>query len=68
MYGIRNLEWAFSQETLHNEQPDHFYRTLGFIGAYLGTVLSKEKEDKNKFAEVLFKSNTGYGISSAKNH
>ena len=48
--------------------PTIFTVPLGFIGAYLGTVLSKEKEDKNKFAEVLFKSNTGYGISSAKNH
>ena len=35
--------------------PTIFTVPLGFIGAYLGsTVLSKEKEDKNKFAEVLF--------------
>jgi cation/acetate symporter len=41
---------------------------LGFIGAYLGTVLSKEKVNEESFAEVLFKSNTGYGISAAKDH
>ena len=41
---------------------------LGFLGAYLGTVLSKEKANTESFAEVLFKSNTGYGIIAAKDH
>ena len=40
---------------------------LGFMGAIFGTLLSKEI-NKKSFAEVLFKSNTGYGISSAKDH
>ncbi len=40
---------------------------LGFLGAYLGTILSKA-ESKSSFAEVLFKSNTGFGISEAKDH
>lgn len=48
--------------------PTIFTVPLGFIGAYLGTILSKAKDEENSFAEVLFKSNTGYGISSAKDH
>ncbi|MBT2614742.1 MULTISPECIES: cation acetate symporter [unclassified Bacillus (in: firmicutes)] len=48
--------------------PTIFTVPLGFIGAYLGTILSKAKDEENRFAEVLFKSNTGYGISSAKDH
>ncbi|WP_026566041.1 solute symporter family protein [Bacillus sp. UNC41MFS5] len=41
---------------------------LGFLGAYLGTVLSRGKSNAESFAEVLYKSNTGYGISAAKDH
>ncbi|MBT2669692.1 cation acetate symporter [Streptomyces sp. ISL-14] len=48
--------------------PTIFTVPLGFIGAYLGTILSKAKDEENSFPEVLFKSNTGYGISSAKDH
>lgn len=32
---------------------------LGFLGGYLGTLLSKEK-DVRQFAEVQVKANTGY--------
>jgi cation/acetate symporter len=32
---------------------------LGFIAAYLGTVLSSKKEDVRKFDEILVKANTG---------
>ncbi|PLR96532.1 solute symporter family protein [Bacillus sp. T33-2] len=32
---------------------------LGFIGAYLGTVLSGKKADAKKFDEILVKANTG---------
>jgi cation/acetate symporter len=32
---------------------------LGFIAAYLGTVLSTKKEDVRKFDEILVKANTG---------
>ncbi|MFS0594365.1 cation acetate symporter [Cytobacillus horneckiae] len=52
--------------TLSN--PTIFTVPLGFIGAYLGTTLSRTKESENNYAEVLFKSNTGYGISSVKDH
>lgn len=50
----------------HMDNPTIFTVPLGFIGAYLGTILSTKKADEEKFAEVLFKSNTGYGISTAK--
>jgi cation/acetate symporter len=48
--------------------PTIFTVPLGFLGAYLGTVLSKSKIDESTFAEVLFKANTGHGISSSQNH
>ena len=41
---------------------------LGFLAAYLGTVLSSKKEDAAKFDEILVKSNTGHGISDASSH
>ena len=41
---------------------------LGFIGAYLGTVLSARKAETGRFEEVLFKSNTGFGISAPEEH
>ncbi len=41
---------------------------LGFLAAYLGTVLSSKKEDEAKFDEILVKSNTGHGISDASSH
>lgn len=49
--------------------PTIFTVPLGFLGIYLGTVLSSKKQaPTGNFEEVVFKSNTGYGISSAKNH
>jgi cation/acetate symporter len=32
---------------------------LGFLGAYIGTIVSTKKEDAKKFDEVLVKANTG---------
>ncbi|OCA88985.1 solute symporter family protein [Pseudobacillus wudalianchiensis] len=52
----------------HMANPTIFTVPLGFLGVYLGTILSREKANEEAFAEVLFKSNTGYGISSAKDH
>ncbi len=50
--------------------PTIFTVPLGFLGAYLGTVLSarKKKADTGNFEEVLFKSNTGFGISAPEEH
>ena len=49
--------------------PTIFTVPLGFLGVYLGTVLSSKKQaSTGNFEEVVFKSNTGYGISSAKDH
>ncbi len=41
---------------------------LGFLAAYLGTVLSSRKEDPKKFDEILVRSNTGHGIEKVSNH
>ncbi len=42
---------------------------LGFLGAYLGTVLSSKKSaSAGRYEEVLFKSNTGFGISAPEEH
>jgi cation/acetate symporter len=34
---------------------------LGFIGAWLGTVFSREPEAEQKFTELYVRSNTGIG-------
>ncbi|XRG76743.1 cation acetate symporter [Rossellomorea sp. GAMAL-10_SWC] len=41
---------------------------LGFIAAYLGTILSSRKENEAKFDEILVKSNTGHGVSGISTH
>lgn len=41
---------------------------LGFLAAYVGTVLSSKKASQEKFDEILVKSNTGHGVSSVSNH
>ena len=48
--------------------PTIFTVPLGFLGAYSGTILSSEKVDEEKYAEVVYRSNTGHGVSSAENH
>ena len=49
--------------------PTIFTVPLGFLGVYLGTVFSsKKRTSTGNFEEVVFKSNTGYGISSAQDH
>ncbi len=42
--------------------PTIFTVPLGFLGAYFGTILSRERTNEEKFAEVLFKANTGYRV------
>ncbi|GBF11541.1 cation acetate symporter [Tepidibacillus sp. HK-1] len=37
---------------------------LGFIGAFLGTILSSKKEDPAKYDEILVKANTGIHIGN----
>jgi cation/acetate symporter len=38
---------------------------LGFIGCYLGTVLSKERGNERSFHELFVRSNTGLGSEKA---
>ncbi|WP_416826656.1 cation acetate symporter [Ectobacillus polymachus] len=41
---------------------------LGFLAAYLGTILSGKQESKAKFDEIVVKSNTGHGVSDVSAH
>lgn len=41
---------------------------LGFIAAFLGTILSSKKESEAKFDEILVKSNTGHGVNGVSSH
>ncbi len=41
---------------------------LGFLGAYLGTIFSKEKPDEAKFTELMVRANTGLGAEKATEH
>ncbi|MGG1398119.1 hypothetical protein ABE288_09960 [Bacillus salipaludis] len=48
--------------------PTIFTVPLGFIGAYLGTVLSsRKKTEKGSFEEVLFKSTLDLELAYQKN-
>ena len=41
---------------------------LGFLGAWLGTILSREKPDEAKFTELMVRANTGLGAEKASAH
>jgi cation/acetate symporter len=41
---------------------------LGFLAAWLGTILSKEKPDEAKFTELMVRANTGLGAEKASEH
>jgi cation/acetate symporter len=41
---------------------------LGFLAAWLGTILSKEKPDEAKFTELMVRANTGLGAEKASAH
>ncbi|MED4116287.1 cation acetate symporter [Priestia megaterium] len=41
---------------------------LGFLGAYIGTVLSARKSQSGEFQEILVKSNTGSDVKGGSNH
>jgi len=41
---------------------------LGFLGAWLGTLLSKEQPSTEKFIELQVRSNTGLGAEKASEH
>jgi cation/acetate symporter len=41
---------------------------LGFLAAYIGTVIGNKKADKEKYNEILVKSNTGYGVHGTSDH
>lgn len=41
---------------------------LGFLAAWLGTILSREKPDEAKFTELTVRANTGLGAEKASAH
>ncbi|UZJ79364.1 cation acetate symporter [Fictibacillus sp. KU28468] len=41
---------------------------LGFLGAYLGTILSSRKSETGNFQEILVKSNTGSDVKGVTQH
>jgi len=47
------------------ENPALLSVPLGFLGAILGTLLSKEPESETKFDELMVRSNTGLGAEKA---
>src|SRR5215471_19243052 len=50
------------------ENPGILSIPLGFIGAFLGTVLSHEPSSQYRFNELLVRSNTGLGAEKAAAH
>jgi cation/acetate symporter len=50
------------------ENPGILSIPLGFIGAFVGTILSHEPTSEHKFNELLVRSNTGLGAEKATAH
>ena len=50
------------------ENPGILSIPLGFLGAFLGTILSHEPTSEHKFNELLVRSNTGLGAERASAH
>jgi cation/acetate symporter len=41
---------------------------LGFLGAVVGTLLTREPAAEEKFAELIVRANTGLGAEKAAEH
>jgi cation/acetate symporter len=50
------------------ENPGILSIPLGFLGAILGTLLTREPSAESKFNELLVRSNTGLGAEQASAH
>ena len=50
------------------ENPGIVSIPLGFLGAFLGALLSQERTTDGKFAELLVRANTGLGAEKAVEH
>jgi cation/acetate symporter len=64
--GVGATEGAFSFYDLNN--PGLISIPLGFIGCYLGTVLSTERGTERSFHELYVRSETGIGAEKAAAH
>jgi cation/acetate symporter len=47
------------------ENPGILSIPLGFLGAYIGTLLGREPAAEAKFAELIVRANTGLGAEKA---
>ena len=50
------------------ENPGIVSIPLGFLGAVLGTLLTREPEAERKFTELSVRANTGLGAERAVSH
>jgi cation/acetate symporter len=50
------------------ENPGILSIPAGFLGAIIGTLLSREPASQEKFNELLVRSNTGLGAERASSH
>ena len=50
------------------ENPGIVSIPLGFLGAVLGTLLTREPEAERKFTELSVRANTGLGAERASSH
>jgi cation/acetate symporter len=50
------------------ENPGIVSIPLGFLGAIIGTFLSREPSAEAKFAELTVRANTGLGAEKASSH
>ncbi len=57
---------AFKWYDLNN--PGIISIPLGFLGCYLGTILSKERGAERSFHELYVRSETGLGAEKAASH
>ncbi len=50
------------------ENPGILSIPLGFIGAYLGTLIAREPAAEAKYTELIVRANTGLGAEKATTH
>jgi cation/acetate symporter len=50
------------------ENPGIVSIPIGFLAAYLGTVLTRDTSSEEKFTELIVRANTGLGAEKAVSH
>jgi cation/acetate symporter len=57
--------WIEAEAIFPLKNPGIVSIPLGFLGAYVGTLLSHEKENKERFYDALFQAHTGIPVQSS---